>query len=247
MKGANFFSKSLDFETAVDYYRQKQKTINIMDIFSFVIITSLVFIALINFGLPVYFNAVKDAEVKEFIASSSSRNTILSSIVLPLCIGLSFAYMAAETAACGGWINPGMSLGLFAGILFCIMLIRVIPSLIKCKSKIVIGAALLVSFMIALSSIFLTVGLNSWDNVDHYHHPIYKAVDMQWVNMIIAFLGRTFPMEEYPIIHIDTRVYSPEHSFLQTFTLISEIAYTVVGITSLYAVVKDSIKRAKNQ
>jgi hypothetical protein len=247
LEGASFFSKSLDFETAVDYYRQKQKTINIMDIFSFVIITSLVFIALINFGLPVYFNAIKDAEVEEFIASSSSRNTILSSIVLPLCIGLSFAYMAAEIAACGGWINSRMILGFFAGILFCIMLIRVIPSLIKCRSKVVISAALLVSFLIALSSIFLMVGLNSWDSIDHYHHPIYKAVDMQWVNMIITFLGKTFPMEDYPIIHIETRVYSPEHSFLQTFTLVSEMTYTVVIITSLYAIVKDSVKKTENQ
>lgn len=136
-----------------------------MNTLSFVIITSLVFIALINFGLPVYYKATKDAEVKDFIESSSSRNTIFLSLILPLFIGLS----------------------------------------------------------------------------------IYKAVDVQWVNSVIAFIGNIFPMEDYPVIHSESRIYSPEHSFLQTFTLVSEIAYTVVGITSLYALVKDSIKRAKNQ
>jgi len=54
-------------------------------------------------------------------------------------------------------------------------------------------------------------------------------------------------MEDYPIIHIETRVYSPEHSFLQTFTLVSEMTYTVVIITSLYAIVKDSVKKTENQ
>ena len=218
-----------------------------MNTLSFVIITSLVFIALINFGLPVYYKATKDAEVKDFIESSSSRNTILLSLVLPLFIGLSFAYMAAKTAACSGWVNAGLVLGMIAGILFSIMLIRLIPKLIQYKSKIVIGGALAISFLLALSSIFLMVGLNSWDSLDGYHHPIYKAVDMQWVNSVIAFIGNIFPMEDYPVIHSESRIYSPEHSFLQTFTLVSEIAYTVVGITSLYGLVKDSIKRAKNQ
>jgi hypothetical protein len=218
-----------------------------MNTLSFVIITSLVFVALINFGLPVYYKATKDAEVKDFIEPSSLRNTILLSLVLLLFIGLSFAYMSAETAACSGWVNPGLALGMIAGILFSIILIKLIPKLIQYKSKIVIGGTLVISFLLALSSIFLMVGLNSWDSLDEYNHPIYKAVDMQWVNSVIAFIGNIFPMEDYPVIHMESRVYSPEHSFLQTFTLVSEMAYTVVGLTSLYATVKESIKRTKDQ
>jgi len=218
-----------------------------MNILSFVIITSLVIIALISFGLPAYFEASKDVEVKAIITSSSSRNTILFSLVLPLCIGLSFGYMAAETAACGGWINPGLALGMIAGIIFSIVLIKLIPKLIQCRSKIVIGSSLLISFLLALSTIFLTIGLNSWDELDFYHHPIYRPIDIQWVNSVIGFIGRIFPMEDYPVIELENKVYSPEYSFVQTFSTVSEIAYTAVMVASLYGVIKDNIKRTKNQ
>jgi len=218
-----------------------------MNILSFVIITSLVIVALISFGLPAYYESTKDVEVKAIMTSSSSRNTILFSLVLPLCIGLSFAYMAAETAACGGWINPGLALGMIAGIVFSIVLIKLIPKLMQCKSKVVIGSSLLISFLLALSTIFLTIGLNSWDELDFYHHPIYRPIDIQWVNSIIGFIGRIFPMEDYPVIELENKVYSPEYSFVQTFSTVSEIAYTVVMVTSLYGVIKDNIKRTKNQ
>jgi hypothetical protein len=93
-----------------------------------------------------------------------------------------------------------------------------------------------VSLLIAISSFFFYPALSNFNEVDSFHHPIYLAVDNGFVNSVISYLGDVFPMQDYPISSTDTEVYSPEHSFLESFTTASNFSYAVVGIVSVVAI-----------
>ena len=208
-------------------------------------IGSIAILAIVGLGNPVY--SIAKRKSKDGMSKLSSLRTIVLSLTIPLFAGLSFACMAAKVAACSGWVNPGFIWGLIAGIVCFLLLIYLIPNLYQCESKLVIGVSSLIICLLSVSSIFISTGLNSWDSVDYYHHPIYVPIDTEWVNTVIAFVGRMFPMEDYPVISIETTIYSPESSFLWAFILLTEIAYGVVAITSIIAVRKSISKSSKKR
>ena len=218
-----------------------------MAILIYVIVISLVIVALIQFGLPAYYRANQKLEGVKTLDSSSSLRTIILALILPLSIGFSFAFMAAKIAACGGWLNPGFIIGLVAGIVLSIILIQLIPRVFKAESKVIVGGALVVSLMIALSSFLYSPALDNFNSVDAYHHPIYEPVGTEVVNSVISFLGNAFPMEDYPVIHTDNTIYSPESSFINTFANITNLCYLIVSFISLYAIVTGPYKRDKER
>ena len=104
-----------------------------------------------------------------------------------------------------------------------------------------------VSLLIAISSFFFYPALSNYNAVDSFHHPIYLAVDNGFANSVISYLGDVFPMQDYPISSTDTEIYSPEHSFLETFTTASNFSYAVVGILSIFAVFGGKTKENKRK
>lgn len=207
-----------------------------MNVLIYVIIVSIVIIALIQFGLPVLFRAKKKLEETKTISKVSSIWTITLSLTLPILIGLAFGFMSASVAACLGWLNYGFGFGLFSGIALCIALLYQLPTLYKIRSSKALLGAMGVSLLIAISSFFFYPALSNFNEVDSFHHPIYLAVDNGFVNSVISYLGDIFPMQDYPISSTDTEIYSPERSFLESFTTASNFSYAVVGIVSVVAI-----------
>ena len=137
-----------------------------MNVLIYVIIVSIVIIALIQFGLPVLFRAKKKLEETKTISKVSSIWTITLSLTLPILIGLAFGFMSASFAACLGWLNYGFGFGLFSGIALCIALLYQLPTLYKIRSSKALLGAMSVSLLIAISSLFFYPALSNYDGVD---------------------------------------------------------------------------------
>ena len=204
-----------------------------------VMFLSLIVVFLIHFRIPECFG-VGWSDSKKAISYSRTR-TILLAIFLPILIGFSIAYTPAKIAACSGWVNPWFGLGLFCGVNLCCILATRINLITKEKSYLVIGFSISISFILCLLLLALTPGLSSFEELDFHHHPIFIPVNSSWVNSVIDFLSKSFPMEDFPVIRLEKKIYSPEYSFINAFVDVSCFVYLIVIVVSLYGIIRDKM------
>ncbi|MBQ9554556.1 hypothetical protein IJU97_06575 [bacterium] len=198
------------------------------------IIISILLVAFASIGFPLLLSENRKQQDNANNLKPMTIGEISLVFLLPFFAALTVAYMMARTAACSGWMNSSIPLGIFLLIGLMLIFIKLIPKLIRCKNDYIPFIAGIV-LIITYGSIFIFgPALYSFDDVDQFHHPIFIPTDKEWVNTIILTLGKWFPMDHsYQTITFERRLYYPELSFIENFTTVLGGSMALVFTLSL--------------
>ena len=144
---------------------------------------------------------------------------------------LIWACVAARTAACSGWFNPSVPIGLILSIVIVYIIFKSFSKILWNYKIVTLVISLCFAVLLTAFSSFISPALHNFTEVDEYHHPVFVPVNNEWINALIVQLGKIFPMSDnYPVIHLERRIYSPESSFIFTFTMVFQALCSIVGI-----------------
>ena len=158
---------------------------------------------------------------------------------------LIWACVAARTAACSGWLNPSVSIGLILSVFILYLIYKSFSKILWNYKIVTLVISLCFAVLLTAFSSFISPALHNFVEVDEYHHPVFVPVNNEWINALIVQLGKMFPMSDnYPVIHLERRIYSPESSFIFTFTMVFQALCSIVGIImAIFLCVEHEMKK----
>ncbi len=158
---------------------------------------------------------------------------------------LIWACVAARTVACSGWLNPSVPIGSILSIVIVYIIFKSFLKILWNYKIATLVISLCIVVLLTVFSSFISPALHNFVEVDEYHHPVFVPVNNEWINALIVQLGKMFPMSDnYPVIHLERRIYSPESSFIFTFTMVFQVLCSIVGIImAIFLCVEYDMKR----
>ena len=97
---------------------------------------------------------------------------------------LIWACVAARTAACSGWLNPSVSIGLILSVFILYLIYKSFSKILWNYKIVTLVISLCFAVLLTAFSSFISPALHNFTEVDEYHHPVFVPVNNEWINAL---------------------------------------------------------------